>query len=52
MDQAGRDTKSHIVRHSWNSDHENVNIGNLKFLNVGYNDNTYRKTISEALFVD
>ena len=29
MNHVGRDTKSHIVRHCLNSDHENVNTENL-----------------------
>ena len=51
MDHAGRDTKSHIVRHCLNSNHETVNIGNFKILNMGYNRNTYKRRISEALFL-
>ena len=50
-DDAGRDTKSHIVRHCSNSDHETVNIGNFKILNIGCNNNMYKRRISEALFV-
>ena len=33
MDHAGRDTKSHIVRHCSNSNHGTVNIENFKILN-------------------
>ena len=51
MDHAGRDTNSHIVRHCLNSNHETVNIENFKSLNMGYNSNTYKRRISEALFV-
>ena len=51
MDHAGRDTKSHIVRHYLNSNHETVNIENFKILNMGYNNNTYKRSISEALFL-
>ena len=29
VNHVGRDTKSHIVRHCLNSDHENVNTENL-----------------------
>ena len=35
MDHAGRDTKSHIIRHCLNSNHETVNIENVKILNMG-----------------
>ena len=45
------DTKSHIVRHCLNSNHETVSIEHFKILNMGYNNNTYRWRISEALFV-
>ena len=51
MDHAGRGTNSHIVRHCLNSNHETVNIENSKSLNMGYNSNTYKRRISEALFV-
>ena len=51
VDHAGRDTKSHIVRHCLHSNRETVNIEHFKILNVGYNSNTYRRRISEALFV-
>ena len=40
MDHAGRDTKLHIVRHCLNSNHEAVNTGNFKILNMEYNNNT------------
>ena len=43
MDHAGRDTKSHIVRHGLNSDHQTVNIENFKILNMGYNSNSYKR---------
>ena len=48
---AGRDTKSQIVRHCLNSNHGTFNIENFKILNKGYNNNTYKRKISEALFV-
>ena len=51
MDHAGRDIKSNIVKHRLNSNHEIVNIKNFKILNVGYNNNTYKRRISEPLFV-
>ena len=40
-----------IVRHCLNSDHETVNVENFKILNIGYNNNTYKRRISEILFV-
>ena len=51
MDDTGRDTKSHIVRHCLNSNHGTVSIENFKIINMGYNNNTYKRRISEALFV-
>ena len=51
MDHVGRDTKSHIVRHCLNSNHETVNIENFKVSNMRYSNNTYRGRIYEALFV-
>ena len=50
MDHVGRDTKSRIVRHCLNFNHGTVNIENFKILNLGYNNNTYKKRISETLF--
>ena len=51
IDQAGRDTKSHIVRHCSSSYHKTVNIENFKILNMEYNKNTYKRRMSKALFV-
>ena len=51
MDQAGRYTKSNIVIYCLTSDHEAVNTEKFKILSMKYNKNTYRKRISEALFV-
>ena len=42
-----RDMKSDIVRHCLNANHETVSIRNFQ---MEYNNNTYRKRISEALF--
>ena len=52
VDYSVRDAKSHIVRHCLNSDRETVNIENFKMLNMGYRNNTYRKRICEAIFVN
>ena len=51
MDRADRDAKSHIVRHCLNSNYETVNIENFKTLKMGYKNNTYKRRISEALFI-
>ena len=51
VDQAGRDTKPHIVRHSLNSNYETVNIENFKIINVWFNNNAYTRRVSEELFV-
>ena len=51
MDDAVRETKSLIVRHGLNSNHETVNIENLKILNMMYNNSTYKMKISGSLFV-
>ena len=52
VDHAGRDTKLHIVRHCLNSNHETVNIEDFKTLNIGYDNNTDRKRMSDALFFE
>ena len=51
MDHVGKDTKSHIVRHCLSPSHETVNTENFKILTMGCNNNTYKRRISEALFV-
>ena len=51
MVDAGRDKKSHIVRHCLNSNRETIIIEIFKISNMGYNNNTYSRRISEALFV-
>ena len=51
MDYAGIDTKLHIVRNCLNSNQETVIIENFKILNIGYNNNTYKRRISKVLFV-
>ena len=51
VDHDGRDMKSHIFRHRLYSNHETINIEHFKILNLGYNNGTYRRRISEALFV-
>ena len=51
IDHSGRDTKSYIVRHCLNSIHGTLNIENFKVLNMGYSNDTYKRRISEALFV-
>ena len=51
MNHVGKDTKSHIVRHGLNPNHETVNTKNVKILTMGCNNNTYKRRISEALFV-
>ena len=38
-------------RHCLNTYHETVNTEHFKILNMGYNNNIYRRRISEALFV-
>ena len=52
MDHPGRDRKPHTVRHCLNSNHEAVNNEDFKILNMRYNNNTYRRRISKALFVN
>ena len=52
MDHAGRDTKFHIIRHYLNSNHETVNIENFKILDIGYNNNTYKRKTSKVFFVN
>ena len=51
VDHDGRDMKSHIFSHCLHSNHETINIEHFKILNLGYNNSTYRRRISEALFV-
>ena len=51
LDHPGRGTRSYIVRHCLNTDHETTNIKTFKILNMVYNINTYKRRIFEDLFV-
>ena len=51
VDNADRHMKSQIVRSSLNNDHETVNVKSFKNGKMGYYNNTYRRRISETLFV-
>ena len=46
------ETKSHIVRHYLNSNHETVNIENFKILDIDYNNNTYKRKTYKLFFVN
>ena len=51
LDHSGKVTKSHFLRHSFTANHEAVDIGHFQILNREYNNNTYKRSVSEALFV-
>ena len=51
VDHSGRGTKAHVVRHCFNTNHEIVNSEHFNILDIGYNENAYRRRIYQALFV-
>ena len=51
IDHSGRDKKSHMLKHHFNMNHDNVDLDSFKILNMGYNNNIYKRRVSEALYV-
>ena len=51
LDHSGKDTKSHVLRHSFTAKHETVDIGHFQILNRGYSNITYKRRVSLALLV-
>ena len=51
VNQPDNDMKSQIVRFCLNSNQEIIKIKNFTILSMGYNKITFKRRISEALFV-
>ena len=51
LDHSGKDTKSHVVKHSFTANHKIVNMEHFNILKSGYSNYIYKRKISEALFV-
>lgn len=51
IDHACRDKKSHLLKHHHNTNHDSVDLNNFRILHKGYNNNTFKRRVSEALFV-
>ena len=50
-DHAGRDSKSHLIKHSVESGHPAVGISDCEILSSNYRQNVYKRKLSEALFI-
>ena len=51
LNHSGKDTNSHFLRHIFTANHQTADIGHFQILNRGYNNNTYKRRVSEAPFV-
>ena len=51
MEHAGKDNKSHILKHTLQSGHPSVSPNEFKILQKGYNNNKVKRKISEALLI-
>ena len=49
-DHNGRDLKSHILRHSVESEHANVTCEDVKIIAKNFNNNSWKRKIAESLF--
>ena len=50
-DHNSKDKKSHVFQHSVKSKHPNVDIDDFRILSKGFRNNTFKRRISEALFI-
>ena len=50
-DHNGKDKKSHVFQHAVKSKHPNVDIHDFSILNKGFRNNTFKRRVSEALFI-
>ena len=50
-DHAGKDKKSHVLKHSIKRGHNNVDIADFRILAHGFRSNRFKRRISEALFI-
>ena len=48
----GKDKKSHMSRHTLQSDHPSVSLNEFKILGKGFSNNRVKRKISEALLIE
>ena len=51
IDHSGRDVKSHVAIHSVICNHQNVTFEDFDILRSGYNNNAFKRKLSEALYI-
>ena len=51
MEHAGKDSKSHMLKHTLQSDHPSVSPNDFRILQKGYNNNKVKRKVSEALLI-
>ena len=51
MEHAGKDNKSHMLKHTRQSGHPSVSPNDFRILQKGYNNNKVKRKISEALLI-
>lgn len=51
LEHAGKDKKSHMLRHTLQSGHPSVSLSDFKILVKGYKNNRMKRKISEALLI-
>ena len=50
-DHAGRDSKSHVLKHSLQCNHPSVNIDDFEIISSNYRKNIFKRRLSEALYI-
>ena len=50
-DHSGKDSKSHMLKHSLENNHKQVSFEDFRILRNGYTNNKINRKISEALFI-
>ena len=51
MEHAGKDNKSHMLKHTLQSGHPSVSSNDFRILQKGYNNNKVKRKTSEALLI-
>ena len=51
MERAGKDNKSHMLKHTLQSGHPSVSANDFRILQKGYNNSKVKRKISEALLI-
>ena len=50
-DHSGKDSKSHMLKHSLENNHKQVSFEDFRMLRNGYTNSKFKRKISEALFI-